>query len=91
MLLYSLIFGLLAWLLAVISIIKPQKSSALILGSFLSCSVSAVLQLFEIQKRAFAHDYNGIEDTIGVTIEGIIIMMGITLVLNFFALRARNR
>ncbi len=91
MLLYSLIFGLIAWALAVIAIIKPQKSSMLIFGSFLSCSISAVWQFFEIQKRVFAHDYAGIEDTIGSTIAGVIIMMGITLVLNFLALRAKNR
>lgn len=93
MLLYSLIFGLLAWGLALVAIaVKRSRGSwALVLGSFFCASVSAVWQFFEIQKRAYAGDYVGIEDTIRAIIIGVVVMLAVTLVLNALALLWKNK
>lgn len=90
MLLYSLIFGLLAWALA-IAAIKYNKKTLLITGSFLCCSVSAVWQFFEIRRRAMGGDFGGIIDTIDITVFGIIVMISVTLLLNFLALRTQDK
>ena len=55
-------------------------------GSFLCASVSAVWQFFVIQKRVFAGDYAGIEDTIRAIIIGVVVMLAVTLVLEGLAL-----
>lgn len=93
MILYSLLFGFAAWGLAAAAIILRERrsGSTLVFISFLCASVSAVWQFFEIQKRAYAGDFAGIEDTIRAVILGVIIMLGVTLLLNFFALVAKKR
>ena len=93
MILYSLIFGLLAWALAgaAIAVKRGRGEGALVLGSFFCAAVSAVWQFFEIQKRAYAGDFAGIEDTIRAVILGIVVMFTVTLVLNGFALAGKKR
>lgn len=93
MLTYSLIFGLLAWVLAAIAVwLRGNRGSlVLVFGSFLCASVSAVWQFFEIQKRAYVGDYAGIEDTIRAVIIGVVVMLAVTLVLDFVALCGRKR
>lgn len=90
MLLYSLVFGLLAWALAALAIKKPRYSAALITGSTLCACVSAVWQFFEVRHRALGGDFSGILDTIDITITGVIIMLAVTLILNFIALLWRD-
>jgi len=93
MILYSLIFGLLAWGLAAAAVMRRRKGkvSALVFGSFLCASVSAVWPFFEIQNRAFAGDYAGIEDTIRAIIIGVMVMLAVTLALDFAALCGREK
>ncbi|MCM1150380.1 MAG: hypothetical protein NC319_09920 [Butyricicoccus sp.] len=90
MLLYSLISGLLAWALAALAIKKYRRNALLTAGSMLLACVSAVWQLFELRRRALGGDWSGILDTIDVTIEGVIIMLSVTLLLNFIALLRRD-
>lgn len=90
MLIYSLIFGVLAWVLA-IAAIRMNKKSSLIIGSFLCCFVSAVWQFFDIRLRADGGDFGGIIDTIDITVIGIVIMMSITLILNSIALKLQDK
>lgn len=88
--LYSLIFGLLAWALAALAIKKYRRPALLISGSALLACVSAVLQFFELRRRALGGDWAGILDTIDVTIVGVIIMLAVTLILNLIALLLRD-
>ena len=87
MLTYSLIFGLAAWVLAGIAASdRSRGKGALVWGSFLCASVSALWQFLEIGKRVNAGDWAGIEDTIRAVILGVAVMLAVTLVLNFLAL-----
>ena len=87
MLTYSLIFGLAAWVLAGIAASdRSRGKGALVWGSFLCASVSALWQFFELQKRVNAGDWAGIEDTIRAVILGVAVMLAVTLVLNFAVL-----
>lgn len=90
MLLYSLIFGLLAWALSALAIKKFRRPALLVTGSVLSACVSAVWQFFELRRRALGGDWAGILDTIDVTIAGVIIMLTVTLILNLIALLLRD-
>lgn len=91
MLLYSLLFGLAAWALALVAIKKPKHLTALVTGSFGASFISAAWQFFEIQKRALSGDFGGITDTIGAVIFGVLVMMAVTLLLNFLALRSSKK
>lgn len=91
MLTYSLIFGLAAWALAGTAIAaRGRGRGALVWGSFLCASVSALWQFFEIGKRVNAGDWAGIEDTLRAVILGVAVMLAVTLVLNFLALVKRK-
>lgn len=88
MLIYSLAFGLLAWGLGLIAVCVRRKpgGSVLSFGSFLCAAVSATVEFFDIQRRAYAGDFAGIEDTIRAVIIGVTVMFAVTFVLNFFAM-----
>ena len=85
MLLVSLPFGLLAWTLACLAA-KKEHTAVLVAGSFTCCCISAVSELFDVKGRAFCGVYIGIEDTIDAVIFGVIVMMVVTVLLNFMAL-----
>lgn len=88
MLIYSLTFGLLAWGLGLIAVCVRRKPGGLALsfGSFLCAALSATVEFFDIQRRAYAGDFAGIEDTIQAVILGVSVMFAVTLALNFAAL-----
>lgn len=85
MLLYSLIFGLAAWVLACLAA-KKEHTAVLVSGSFICCCVSAVVEFIDIKGRVFRGDIIGVEDTIEAVIFGVILMMVVTVLLNFMAL-----
>lgn len=58
---------------------------------FFFCCISAVLQFFDIRNRALDGDLAGIMDTIDITVIGIVVMMLITIILNFVALKLRDK
>lgn len=90
MLISSLIFGVLAWASA-ISAMKIKQQILSVIISFLFCCISAVLQFFDIRNRALDGDLAGIMDTINITVIGIVVMMLITIILNFVALKLRDK
>lgn len=89
-LLESLLFGFAAWGLAIAALKKPKRCTLLVGGSFVACCISAVCGFFELRDRVGVRDWSGIEDTIGSIIQGIIIMMVVTVVLDVLALAWRN-
>ncbi|MCM1544527.1 MAG: hypothetical protein NC110_04425 [Ruminococcus sp.] len=86
MLIPSLIFALISWVLAVLAIMKKFDYVPLVIASFGSCCISAVLQFVELWQRAKSGDFAGIDDTIGATVFIVAVIMVITLVLNGIAL-----
>ncbi len=90
MLIFSLIFGVLAWVSA-IAAMKIKQQTLPVIISFLCCCISAVLQFFDIRNRALDSDLAGIMDTIDITVIGIVVMMLITIILNFVALKLRDK
>lgn len=88
--LVSLIFGFLAWGLAVFAAKERSETAICVTGSFICCCISAASQLFELKGRAFRGDYIGIEDTIDAVIFGVIVMMVVTVLLNFMALALKT-
>ncbi len=65
---------------------EHSKTAICVAGSFICCCISAVSELFDVKGRAFCGDYIGIEDTIDAVIFGVIVMMVVTVLLNFMAL-----
>ncbi len=87
MLLYSLSFGFLAWLIPVLVMLKPVRVKPFaLLMSLLSSAVSVICEFVEIKRRAYAGDIPGILDTIGAVIFGISVMLAVTALLNTAAL-----
>ena len=81
--LWSIILGLLAWLMGIWAIgkYKPWKSTF----SYFFCALALLLQLFVIKHEAFSGDYAAIEDTIRAIVFASIVMMSVTVILNLIA------
>jgi len=89
----SLIMGFMAWALAALAIIaKKRPTKALLVGtSFFSCCISALCPLFMISGYVDRGDVGTVEDVIRGFIFGVATMMGITLILIFFALKRLSK
>lgn len=89
----SLFFGFLAWgLEAAAVLVKRRGMRAFLVGSgFFSCCLCALSPLFMIRSGLNAGYLATIEDTINGFLFGVIIMMGITLLLAWIALRKLGR
>lgn len=90
----SLILGACAWLFAGLAVTAPKTftSHRNTLASFSLCAISLVLQLFEINRRVLLGDYAAIEDTICAVLIASVILVSITIILNFIALvKAKNK
>ena len=83
----SLIMGLAAWIIAVISILsKPQqKKYARSIASFSCCGIALVLQFLELRNNVTIGNLTAIMDTIQVTFGAVAILVIITIVLNLIA------
>lgn len=91
---YTLLFlGFLAWGLEAAAVfVKRRGTKALLVGGgFLSCCLCALGPLFAIRAEVDRGDFAAIADEITGFIFGVIVMMGITLLLAFIALRKLGR
>ena len=91
---YTLLFlGFLAWGLEAAAVfVKRRGTKALLVGGgFLSCCLCALGPLFAIRAEVNRGDFAAVEDEINGFIFGVIIMIGITLLLAFIALRKLGR
>ena len=81
--LWSIVLGILAWLMGIWAIgkYKPWKPT---IGYFF-CAIALLLQLFVIKHEAFSGDYAAIEDTISAIIFAGVFMMVVTVILNLVA------
>ncbi len=92
MLLYSLFFGFLAWLIPVSVMLIPVRIMPFaFLASLLSSAVSVISEFIDIMRRAYAGDMAGIQDTIWAVILGISVMLAVTALLNTAALIVYNK
>jgi len=87
----SLLLGLTAWVVPIISIKRFEKYGIKkccksIIVSFAACVTSLCLQFFEINHRVKIGDLSAIMDTIGTLKWVAVILAVITLMLNMFAL-----
>ena len=90
----SLILGIGAWLFAGLAIATSRAvtSHRNTIVSFSMSVVSLVLQLFEINRRVILGDYAAIEDTIRAILIASVVLVCITIILNFVALKkAKNK
>ena len=84
----SLTFGVFAWIFAVLAITtsKTVTSHRNTVTSFSLCSISLLLQLFEINRRVLLGDYVAIEDTIRAVLIASSVLVSVTVILNLVAL-----
>ncbi|NLL18414.1 MAG: hypothetical protein GX262_05250 [Clostridia bacterium] len=87
----SLLLGLIAWVVPVLSIKLSGKyvmknCYLFIIVSFSACIASLCLQLFEINHRVQIQDWSALMDTTGTLIWVAVILAAITLLLNIMAL-----
>lgn len=81
--LFSLFFGLLAWVLAGLGIAGKLPSRGLAAGASLTaCSLAVLAQFFEVRRRLGVNDIAGLLDTIDVTIFGVAVLLLVTILLN---------
>ena len=81
--LWSIILGLLAWLMGIWAIGKYKLWKPTV--GYFFCAVALLLQLFMIKHEAFSGDYAAIEDTISAIIFAGVFMMAVTVILNLVA------
>lgn len=91
---YVILFlGFLAWGLEAAAVFVRQRGlKAFLVGAgFLSCCLCALSPLLMIRGEVSARDFAAVEDEINGWIFGVTVMMGITLILAWIALRRLSR
>lgn len=83
----SLLFGLIAWILPIINLMRYQKRGnrnwiALSMMSFSACSLSLCLQIAELNQRVQIGDWTGLMDTTSTLVVVAAILLVVTIVLN---------
>jgi len=82
----SLMLGIIAWILPVISISRRDKRSrnwvALPIGSLSACSISLFFQICSFYERVKAKDWSALMDTVSVIASVPAILLIGTIVLN---------
>ena len=90
----SLLLGICAWVFAGLAI-STHKASKSHRNTFISgslCAISLVLQFFEISRRVHLGDYAAIEDTIRAVLIAAIVLVAVTIILNFVAVaKTKNK
>ena len=90
--LWSIVLGVLAWLMGVWAIVRYKVWKFTI--SYLFCAVALLLQLFAVKESAFKGDYSSIEDTIRWIVFAGIFMLVVTVILHaaaFFKFKSAQR
>lgn len=90
----SLILGIGAWLFAGLAIATPRAvtSHRNTVWSSSLCLLALIFQLFEINRRVIFGDYAAIEDTIRAILIASVVLVCVTIILNFVALKkAKNK
>ena len=89
----SLVLGICAWLAGGLAIFAPSgfASHRNTVTSFGLCSLSLVLQLFEINRRVLLGDHAAIEDTIRAVLIASVALVFVTVILNLAALLKARR
>lgn len=85
----SILIGLGAWALAFLALSAKRTSTSrrFSVTSLSCCAISLIFQFCEIANRANHGDYAAIEDTIRAIIIAAIILVTVTAILNFAALK----
>ena len=81
---WSLILGIVAWMIGVITIWKRSVA-----GMFAGLSltlVAALLPLYDLRRYLYSGDCGGAEDIIGGILFGEIVLIAVTILLNLAAL-----
>lgn len=83
----SLILGLIAWIIPVISIIQYKKHNnknwgVLSIMSMIACATSLFFQIFYVNHLVKIEDWTAIMDTIGAVVFAAGTLLVITIVLN---------
>ena len=89
----SLLLGFSAWAFAIAAIIKRNKYFLSFI-SFLSCIISLIFQILEINNRVNLGDFSAIMDTIGAVVLASVVMSGVTIIINLAAIfitKAQNK
>ncbi len=81
----SVLLGLAAWSLPLWSIFTRRHRSGQSGTSFGLCSLSLLMQIFEIRHRVYIDDFSAIEDTLHAVVLAAMILLCIALILNIAA------
>lgn len=81
----SLLLGLAAWGLPLVGVAKPARRERFTVASFSCCILALVAEILSVGQRVFLGDMSGLEDTMGGIIALILILVGVTFLMNFVA------
>lgn len=87
----SILLGLTAWLMGYWHLTRLHCSPLVPYGSFSCCTLSLLLQICELERRADLEDAIGIYDTVGAIRFCAVALISVTLLLNLFALIRRRK
>lgn len=89
----SLVLGLIAWILPVVSLTRYTKNwVALSIMSISACAISLFLQIFNIYNRVKIEDWSALMDTMGAKVFIAAFLLIVTIILNVITLIVyRNR
>lgn len=78
----SLILGLAAWVLPVLSLGKKDRFVLCCLGSFGCCIFSLLFQVFEVKNRVNLADWSALMDTMHAVTLAAVIMVAVAVISN---------
>lgn len=87
----SLLLGLIAWALPILSILRRRNPTPFCAASFLLCSISLLFQIFYTQGLVTIRDWSAMEDTHSAVCFASVVMLCVTAVLQLIAFAAAKR
>ena len=87
----SLLFGLIAWILPVINLLKRKINALFSFASISACAVALYMQIIYQNYLARKEDWSAIMDTSGGLVLVSSVLLAITLVLNVIVLLKNKR
>lgn len=83
----SLVLGLIAWILPVVSLMRMTKQwAALSIMSLSACAISLVFQMYYNYHLVQIEDWSALMDTMGGVVVASTVLLIVTIVLNGIAL-----
>lgn len=83
---WSLVLGLLAWIIPLLAIGKKYRFALCCIGSLSCCVISLLLQLLEVKRRVVLSDWSALMDTMNAVVLAAVVMICGVIAMNLVSL-----